>query len=1073
MNVRFLKTALAVYVCACCSFAVNATIYTVGDGETYSITGTGGDKINVRGAVLDAQGGSTVVFSPTQSGSSWYASCWHAIQATNGIVTLDVSADTAQGCVRRLTSITCSGTGGFRVKGGTVVTFGYADDQSYPVFDADNFGFVDGEGNPVEGTVKFNSFAYISKLPSGEKCAYGFVNGCNVVFGGTNPFGLSEGDAWEIPPEIASASQCRLGNDTCIPAGCRIRVPTGRRLVVAPMETPNPLDERTFSPFSPVWSRQTVLATAVELSGGELLLDANFKGFAGTITGTGLVDKGSSLAREIVAGGGADLTISGDLAVKSAAGANVTVTYQNGNGCAFVDDGGTLTVNDPNAWQGAVVSWFDPSQTDTCQNVGHFTGHAGQYDFYYTNDYMLVEGLVDCRGASDSRNRLINDRLVSSGKIDEFPDFYPYLVTDGPNGLSYLSFGQYRGGGSRSYTKIADGIRSTKTDSMGERRRLWVTTGTSQSASTMTPKMVMMVFGSQQGGGAAMLGMENNVFKRGNSASTSMEHSLSDPITTCTTHDIWLDGEKVNPAETYFSGGWQIVTLDTTQCTFCGLGAVGNLGSHADSGGQNYGEILVFSSSLTEGQRVAAERYLAKKWGLLGQYKGGECAARIDLSGSGTLNAHEFTEVKVGGKFNGTVQLDGGTLAVPDELSPYTEATLPTENRVGWFDPDVRANVHTRGESPAQTSCPLLIQAIFDRDTGRCVEGAYFLQADAVRQPFLSADARGWGPVRNWVDFSHDLYPQLCDEEYAGNTFRMRVWGAGHPTYDFDYGQTCTQQGIPVKTVFAIQDSLRGGGTTVHDLMTGGNYIPSRITDNPSSKVFADGTVADITGGDIRLDGKTISATDGFTGGPELFSFSTVANTFPAGFIADWHSTQQQGGQNRDNVRHGEIIGELLFYGRKVAGDERKRIEAYLMGKWLGRMPEGCSDLSGMTVAGSGAVTSRTAARLPKFAADFAGTVSVTASTFDMTYDGTLSGAVLAPAATLDCPASCKITIDFLTRPAKGRYELVSAQNVKDIAWTLETMGDVGNRRLELVVDETANKVYLDVLGNGILLIFK
>lgn len=161
MNVRFLKSVLFACACVCCSLAVNATIYTVGDGETYSITGTGGDKINVRGAVLDAQGGSTVVFSPTQSGSALYASCWHAIQATNGIVTLDVSADTAQGCVRRLTSITCSGTGGFRVKGGTVVTFGYSDDQTYPVFDADNFGFVDDDGNPTNGTVKFNSYAYI------------------------------------------------------------------------------------------------------------------------------------------------------------------------------------------------------------------------------------------------------------------------------------------------------------------------------------------------------------------------------------------------------------------------------------------------------------------------------------------------------------------------------------------------------------------------------------------------------------------------------------------------------------------------------------------------------------------------------------------------------------------------------------------------------------------------------------------------------------------------------------------------------------------------------------------------
>lgn len=264
-------------------------------------------------------------------------------------------------------------------------------------------------------------------------------------------------------------------------------------------------------------------------------------------------------------------------------------------------------------------------------------------------------------------------------------------------------------------------------------------------------------------------------------------------------------------------------------------------------------------------------------------------------------------------------------------------------------------------------------------------------------------------------------------------------------------------------------DSQHGGGSQLMDSFGGTGLIKFRQTGIPTTAIWPSGTSADVTGGEARLNAVAVDSANGFTGKAEVFSYNTInATSVNAVSLGYYNNTESK------DVQNGEIFGEILLYDRVVAGDERTRIEAYLMGKWLGRMPKGCSDLSGVTVAGTGAVASRTATRLPKFDADFAGTVSVEEQTFEMSYaNGVVTGTLLAPKATLDCPAACTIHVDFASRPAKGRYELVSAANVKDVAWQLETSGVVGSRAPELIVDASAAKVYLNVPTKGFLMVFK
>lgn len=236
---------------------------------------------------------------------------------------------------------------------------------------------------------------------------------------------------------------------------------------------------------------------------------------------------------------------------------------------------------------------------------------------------------------------LLNDRLIGGtdpAVPDLYPDFYPYLVLNGQNGLSYLTCSYYLGAQpTAKYRRVNMGVESNVSSKTTERRRLWFsqTNGSVGHVGITTAKVVMMVFGSQQGGGAAIIAAGNKAFLRGADAT---HHSLTDPVIANDNHVVWIDGErKEKPSEAYFSGGWQIVTVDVTGETLYGFGPSGDTGSHQECGGQNYGEILIFDTELTDAERISAERYLAVKWGLIGQYKA-SLDRRVDLIGAGSAS---------------------------------------------------------------------------------------------------------------------------------------------------------------------------------------------------------------------------------------------------------------------------------------------------------------------------------------------------------------------------------------------------------------------------------------------------
>ena len=134
----------------------------------------------------------------------------------------------------------------------------------------------------------------------------------------------------------------------------------------------------------------------------------------------------------------------------------------------------------------------------------------------------------------------------------------------------------------------------------------------------------------------------------------------------------------------------------------------------------------------------------------------------------------------------------------------------------------------------------------------------------------------------------------------------------------------------------------------------------------------------------------------------------------------------------------------MLLYSTELSDGAVKDIEAYLMGKWLGRLPEGYADIRLATVTGTGTVEVAVAAQMPKIGSGFEGTVEVADGAFVMNVDvanGTVSSTLDSPLATLDLPQDCSITLNFTERPPHPQsavtYTLVNcASGMEGVSWT-------------------------------------
>lgn len=1031
-----IKRIIAMSLCAITTLSASAaaTVTTVEEGGTLTLNST----YNKDATIIVAAAGSTISLPQWASGDKNKIFYPHLV-VSGGVVRVSSSGWTRYRFVSGIRSVN---GGSLVVDGAPEIT---VDRQTVdtnklmsatgPLCDIDDVTFT--ASNPKGLLLRFN--ATVRRLPS--TCPVKIESGCNVALACT--------DANAAAPLLVDNTLYMTNfnvtalNANTLPAGCRVKVSPG----CAFMFDAYTLSENgfTLTPASGATGRFNI-----ELLGrGAKVCFAN--------------SNSNNIRCE------SNVTGLGEILFSPNSGTVITrfrgMAYQVSTSSSLsipVD-----TANEPaptESWKSKVSHWFDASDADTIVPFtfdpsswgGNWANAKNEY-----NGHQIVIGMKD--KVEGSEISLYNSRIWSSGSAAKASDYVlqvmPYLVEGGLNGKSYLCCGLHN----------VEGTANAKYDASGnlaaakENRRLDVWTGTDLSGSvkpatggsgSFSSKYCIMLFGSQQGGGLASLG---TVKGNGNLARTGA--TVNAAWTRYDGFSMHVDGLTKSPKEDTPNGGWQIVSIDMTGTNTL----ISGIGQHqgGNYGGQNYAEVIFFNEKPTVAERAACERYLAEKWGFEDSYVQWDNASSSLSGSSGNVILYDdaratydsVEEITAEGSFSGTVLIPAGKTLVIEKPLPPTEADVPDANRVGWFDPDFDGAALSTNEL-VHTD---LLWTLYGRTLDGLCDGAddlMYASGGKEGKPMDVACATNFGPrmvtgvrsalttgpSRKWLVFK-DAYDGL------GNTIRSKKVGDG--------ALASATAFHAVKQAFFVTDTSAGGGSVVSDTVNFDGKIKHRVANAPvADPVWASGNSIDIT--HTWLDTREIDGTaTGYSGRPEVLSFTTTANNFTPTYIA-WY----QGG-------NAEILGEYIFYSQPLDDAARTKVQEYLMYKWFGDLNGKYADYSGATVTGAGTLKSPTLRNLPQFGQNFTGSVAGGSElSFTIGADGVVDSLAIDSSLVLDDGAT--VTVNVTGKPAAGHHTLLTATSISGSA-TPVIVGLPANRTAKLHVD--ADEIWLEVTAPGMIVI--
>lgn len=729
------------------------------------------------------------------------------------------------------------------------------------------------------------------------------------------------------------------------------------------------------------------------------------------------------------------------------------------------------TANEPapkESWKSKVSHWFDASDADT---IVPFTFNPSSWGGNWANAKNEFEGHQIIIGMKDkvegSTISLYNRRIWSSGSTAQASAYYlqvmPYLVEGGLNGKNYLCCG------TRGDSK--NGARYDSSGSLvaaGENRRLrfWDSTeitGNSKPAGDYTripAKYAIMVFGSQNGGGLAVLGTDG--FGVATNGYLLRDKGLGNAWTKKDGFSMHVDGLTTNPKSDKPNGGWQILSIDmtATNTVIHGLGTRDDNSTESDCGGQNYAEVIFFNEKPTVVERAACERYLAEKWGLEDSYVQWDNSSSAVSGNSGNVILYDDAratydsaeEITAEGSFSGTVLIPEGKTLVIEKPLPPTEADVPDANRVGWFDPEFEGAVTYNATELGYGD---LLYQLYGRTATGLLTGDNDLWFTSGWRgdsgvannfaPSVSSSVRGaltTGPARKWLVFKE------AHGDSLGNMIRSRKISAG---------VNGSMTGMNVRQGFFVTDTSSGGGDIFNTDATfsNGKIKPRSNGSVYSRPIWAEGTTA-MSG--TWLDTTAIDGTErGYNGRPEVLSFATEDETLRVGYVANYSGS------------HAEIVGEFILYSQPLDDADRTKVQEYLMYKWFGDLNGKYADYSGATVAGAGTVKSPTLRNLPSFSSSFTGCVAGGSElSFSVGASGVADAVAVGAPLALDDGAA--VTVNVSGKPPIGRYTLLTAPSITGSA-TLNAVGLPAGRRAKLQVGAT--EMWLEVSATGTMILLK
>lgn len=721
-----------------------------------------------------------------------------------------------------------------------------------------------------------------------------------------------------------------------------------------------------------------------------------------------------------------------------------------------VQEGGSAVLKgfrNDTSWHDKVTLWLDASEERTLEAEKSSSGKVQTVTENGKTGAVIVRW--HDRRPEQTEWLGYNDRDTNpnaNGTI--YPSTMPYVVSNGCNGLNYVSLGPYGSGRRLPFIKRIDGVEQTSGGN-----------GSCNADYAIDARYVMMVFGSQNGGGNAVISGRRGaaeLFPRQTISAADADGQGPETGIFMTSRDTRLDGVDVSSLTTGFNGDWQVLSFAPKKNVKMGDEyfdeELTGLGWYpwGRYGGQNYAEILIFGEMPTEMEIQSAEHYLAEKWGISTFRKINEGEVRLFGGGSATV---ESGSVRLGGAFSGTLSVsEDAELVLTDTRSA---PAAPAPGMAGWYDPS-RADMRVIAKKTNEG------QGVRVADSLTNIAGPYngfnYDLTGNGREPAVFFEVRGWGVGMDWCDYS-----------------KSHTGGSGN-TLRFDGNGNGENHCLPVRTGFMILDTRAGGGTPFLDTSVyadGVNVISKYVQPRvKSSSIFRtrnsdpslDGFV---TNSPAFLNGVTVnSGKHAFNSRPELLSFCFTQD-MPVRCIGAFNQT---GGYTSDptfELRHGEII----FYPEALSERDRKDTEAYLMAKWLGVTPNGYGRPQQMTVTGAGSVKTANGAMRPKTAADFTGRLQVSGDTLtfsiDATSDSSVTDAISLAAGELSTEGAVTVDLRFLTEPKTGEYTLISAKTWNEAEVEL---GEVSGSRVSIAdydIVRDGNRLLLKVWRKGMRVIIQ
>lgn len=469
-------------------------------------------------------------------------------------------------------------------------------------------------------------------------------------------------------------------------------------------------------------------------------------------------------------------------------------------------------------------------------------------------------------------------------------------------------------------TLISNAVGSLPVVDMGPTNTTTVEKGLQWSQTLSNVRTVFWLIGSQQGGGILLGGDDaTSFFIRGNVSnaatpiywSTSASANVKNGVTR-------IDGMQVDGTVTGLSGGYQVIALRTAGNVLAGQFAHDKTQT-ARGGGQQLGEVIVYTNALSDTDMARVEEYLLNKWQRPGTRDMPATLHRLDIPAEGEPPA--AVTLAVGVRTLNVSDLSGSGL-----VRKTGDATLS----VGRYEPFSGELEVAAGTVSLAGYAALPRSPSFWVDASR----ADTLEIEPGTQNVLRwNDCRFNGMYAQRLTASPNLPGLLTQTDLNGmNTVDLGTFGGNR---NLSWSQPLQH----IRTVFWVLGSQAGGGlllswdrdNTTRDFYRAGGGVDESdlmaITkDNPiwSHKY----PCVPVNGGQTRLNGIGVNGeTTGLSGGYDLISLRTTGDARASSFGNDRNRAYR-------NATGGQRLAEVIVYEEALTDDEILQVENYLRIKW-------------------------------------------------------------------------------------------------------------------------------------------